>query len=263
MPYPTAASIDFSRLVFSKFFNQDGRQRVDLFMPDGKSKVVFNLCTDFLEPFTTMYGLDQVRDDADGSRRGQCVFVEDKDVEAALLAFDEAVIRTAVQNAKEWFKPVGGKSISEETIRDRYAPIMNKKNEDDPHYYIKFKVKTSIAKVPTKLHSFRGTDAVVENGGKLSDLEHKGAKMSPILSSFGLWFMGGGTRFGVSLQAEEIVVEPGKPKSSMSNFATKRSFETMKAESVLDEEEGEEDAEFAKKSPYLPYKEKEKSFAES
>ena len=44
--------------------------------------------------------------------------------------------------------------------------------------------------------------------------------MGVLVNVWGLWVMGGGTQWGVHCQAEEIILQPGPPRSSLSRFAT-------------------------------------------
>ena len=112
---------------------------------------------------------------------------------------------------------------------------------------MKFKVKVANAKVPTKLHHVNADGSVAEHQGKVKELEKRGAKLAPVLSSFGLWFMGGKdpTKFGISYQAEEIVITPGEVKP-LSSFSTKRPFEMASKTDVPTAEDDEEESKRAK-----------------
>lgn len=227
MPYPCLSDIAIETIKFSKMYIVDGKSRVDISQANGK-KLIFALCSDCQDPYSTRYPLDNIREDAtDKTRRGQKILLEEEDTKKALLDLDEAVIRAAVENAADWFK--SKIPVDEEIIRSRYQRIVFEEAPEDAHPCMKFKVKTETAKVPTKLHRVLPDGRIVELQGRVSDLEAPGAKLAPILSSFGLWFMGGKdpTKFGVSFQAEEIVVTPGEGRAPLSNFQSKRKIETV------------------------------------
>ena len=238
MPFPYISDVDISSIRFSKMYTVDGKSRVDISQSNGK-KLIFALCADCQEPYRARYPLDNVREDAqDKTRRGQKIVIGEPATKAALEALDEAVVQAAVANAADWFK--SKTPVDEDTIRARYQRIVFEESPDDEDACMKFKVKTETARVPTKLHRVRNDGKICECQGRVSDLEAPGARMAPILSSFGLWFMGGKdpTKFGVSFQAEEIVVTPGEGRAPLSNFQSKRKIEAVpQSESVQDEEE--------------------------
>ena len=99
---------------------------------------------------------------------------------------------------------------------------------------MKFKVKVETAKVLTKLHLYDpSTHEVRPNKATVEHLEQRECKLAPRLSAFGLWFMGGGSKFGLALQAEEIIVTPGRVMDPIAAFATNTSYNT-----VRDDDEG-------------------------
>ena len=247
MPYPFVGDIDMTKVHFGPFLNIDNKQRVELHKDNTatkSNKLVFNLCDDPSEPFACRFRLDTVRDDQDGSRRGLIVKLEDPAVLNALTALDDAVVAAAMRNSKEWFK----KTLTEAEIRLRYTSLVYKPKEEDLVSCTKFKVKCKM--YPTKLHLLRDDGKIVPDGGTLDDISYNGAMVAPILSAYGLWFMGGGSSFGVTIQAEEMVVKPGSAPVALSNFcASKRSIElaTPANEEARGENQGENEGESLKK----------------
>ena len=185
------------------------------------------------EPFKTRYRLDSVRDDQDGSRRGLSVCIENKEALAKLKLLDTMAIATAVANSKEWFK----KSLSEVEITARYKPIVHKAQEEDETECCKFKVKCGSSKFPTRLHLMLSDGKIIENGASLDDI-NKGSLVAPILSIFSVWFMGGGSSFGISMQAEEMIIQPGSVTPPLSSFTSKRSIECV---TLAEMEEGDKE----------------------
>jgi len=246
MAYPCTSEIDFtSSAVFSTAYQKDQKTRVDVSMKNG-NKLVFNLCSDVFEPFATPYSLDKVQLDGDATRRGQAIFLADEEVLKKLQEFDELILDTAVKNQKEWFSDQKRATtpLTREVIAARYRPMVNKfvpaNGQDtgsEDKYFLKFKVKVGSAVVPTQLHLINGDD-LLEKKGTVEHLCMRGCKLAPILSSFGLWFMGGGSTFGLSLQAEQIAVLPGVAPAPCGAFASKRSFSAV-AYSAAESEEPE------------------------
>ncbi len=215
--------LDMSKIRFSAMYMKEGRQHVDVYPEDSRSsKLEFNLCRDCQEPFPARYGLDPVRDDQpDKSKRGQLIQIVDPKVAEAFEALDETIIAAAVANSQEWFR--SKTPLSEEMIRGRYTKIL-KQEEDIPT--MRFRVKLSTAKVPTRLICMPEPGMFRQAPGREEELEHRGARLAPILSSgVGLWFMAGGAKFGISFQAEKMVYVPGAPPTALSGFLTKRPYE--------------------------------------
>lgn len=231
MPYPHICDVDMASVKFGPFTNTDGKQRVEL-LKDNK-KLVFNLCSEATEPFNCKFRLDSVRDDQDGSRRGLVVAISDQAVLDSLTALDDLVKYEAMQNSKEWFKKA---NMTKEEVDMRYQPLVFKAMPDDDFMSIKFKVKCK--NYPTKLHLLRDDLAIKEDGANLAHISEDGAMVAPILSAFGLWFMGG-SRFGITIQAEEMVVKPGVGRARLSNFISKRPIAIHNEDE--DEENGDEE----------------------
>ena len=108
------------------------------------------------------------------------------------------------------------------------------------------KVKLPGSAVPTKLHLCDEDLNVVPNGATVEHMRRRGCLLTPVISTQGLWFMAG-TSFGLSWQAEHILVVPGKEPSPLGMFHSPEDYpyevamEDMdKQQEVHLEEEGEQ-----------------------
>jgi len=184
----------------------------------------FNLCRDANEPMVTRYGLDSVRDDQrNPHRRGLTIRVSDPVTRSALEALDQRVIAKAVECSREWFGKAGkplGQRLSEDVVRDRYQPLVYFKDEGDTDKVIKIKVKTG-GDYPTAMHL--NEDGRYRKYGARDEHLTMGARVVPIVSmSYGIWIIPGG-KFGLSLQAEEMMVTPGEcVADDLSHFASSK-----------------------------------------
>lgn len=213
MPYDHVADIDMSKVVFKPLVMEGGRPRVELARDaTTKSKFFFNLCAKATEPFELRYRLDSVQEGSDGSRRGLSVKIQDERTRAAIQALDDAVVAAGVANSKEWFK----KTMTEVEVRARHKPLLAYAEDDSGICSLKFKVKCGQYK--TKLHLLQEGNKVIMNGATLDDLNERSSRVAPILSIYGVYFMGGGSQFGISVQAEEMFVLPGPKDGLLSNF---------------------------------------------
>lgn len=231
---PYIGKMDMSALAFGPVETNANKVRVDVYRDSsGMSRANrinrVALCRDAKFPMETRFALDSVREDAkDPNRRGLGITVSDTDTITALRALDERIIQAAMVNQKEWFR----KTLTEEQIRARYKPLLGKLTEADETEGVKVKVKCPGSQVPTALHLRTGDGLHRKNGGRVDHLT-RGAKVVPIVSaSYGLWFMGGATQFGLSLQAEEMIVIPGDTTDTgLSNFM---SSEPLRMAEVID-----------------------------
>lgn len=215
-------NMDISKTTFAKVErDSSGTPSVKILHEScGKEcKLMFQLTPDTDCPFPCMWQLDRRRDDTDGSRRGASVIIQHELVAAKLHELDELIIATAIEKWGEWFPK--SKPLKEEEIRARYSKIMCVASSSAVEY-IKFKVKFEPSRFPTKLHLNMGNDSVKANGGRIEHLEMRGASVVPILSVFSVWFMGGGLSFGVSMQAEQMLITPGSPPDELGGFVMKK-----------------------------------------
>lgn len=223
MPQPFIGDLAIDKVHFGRMINDGSKQSVALHRDDTSfkpsNKLVFNLCPDPRKPFACRYKLDTVREDSDGSRRGLMVRLQDERTLAALKQLDDLAVSTALSNCKEWFKKP---TMSEAEVRLRYKPLVL---EDGGEHYLKFKVKCK--GYVTELHLLREDNTVEENGGTLEHISEYGAFVAPILCCFSVWFMGGGTSFGISAQAEKMVVRPGAPRPALSDFCCEEPLDVV------------------------------------
>lgn len=210
---PYIGNLSMDDLQFSKMYMQDNKFKVDISLKG--SKFEFNLCSDFQKAYQTRFSLDGLRDDSDNSRRGQVIMLQEPKTVEVLKALDERIMDMAVKNGAEWFK--SKTPLSEQTIRDRYQRVVFKIKEEDDAECMKFKVKMDNSKVPTKLHLSNHTEEgcnIEEDRGRVQDLERRGCKIAPVLTSVSLWFIGGKdpAKYGISFQAEELILVPAEAK---------------------------------------------------
>lgn len=207
-----------------------------------------SLCADAVYPMLLRYPLDAVRDDNAGSarfRRGLSVTIDDPRTIAALKALDERIIAAAVENSKEWFK----KPLKDVEVRARYKPTCAFAKEGDENESIKIKVKCPGVEYPTVLHTRDADGRYRKKCGRIDDLTWN-ARVVPIVSaSYGLWFMGGGSQFGVTFQAEEMIVIPGEEaRETLAQFPS-----SVPLEMATDEVATDENAECASSTPTSSY----------
>jgi hypothetical protein len=208
--------------------NKD-KVKVDMFR-DGTSSAKtnrfnrFNLCRDASEPMITKYALDTVREDSNNpDRRGLTIRVSDPITRKALEDIDDIVIKKAVECSKEWFGKAGKplmQPLSEAVVRDRYQPLVFFKEEGDDEKVVKIKVKTG-GDYPTVMH-LKENDRYRKNGGKAEHLTQNVGVVPVVSMSYGVWIIPGG-KFGVTMQAEEMMVTPGQgAEDDLSHFASSK-----------------------------------------
>lgn len=231
-PMPHISEFDVNAITFGPVEyggkNKD-KVKVDMFR-DGTSSAKtnrfnrFNLCRDASEPMVTKYALDTVREDSNNpDRRGLMVRVSDPVTRKTLEDIDELVIKKAVECSKEWFGKAGkplAQPMTEAVIRDRYQPLIYYKDEGDEDMVVKIKVKTG-GDYPTTMH-LNEEGRFRKYGGKAEHLT-QGACVVPVVSmSYGVWIIPGG-KFGVTMQAEEMMVTPGQSADDdLSHFASSK-----------------------------------------
>lgn len=203
--------------------------KVDMFR-DGTSSAKtnrlnrFNLCRDAAHPMITKYALDTVREDSTNpDRRGLMIRVSDPVTRKTLEDIDELIIKRAVECSKEWFGKAGkplAQPVSEAVVRDRYQPLIFFKEEGDEEKVVKIKVKTG-GDYPTTMHL--NEDGRFRKYGAKAEHLSQGACVVPVVSmSYGVWIIPGG-KFGVTMQAEEMMVTPGEGGSDdLSHFASSK-----------------------------------------
>ena len=234
MPYPFVGDCDLSKIHMAPLANKDGRKQVELFLDDksmqNSNRVKFQLCPDQTEPLIARYSLDQVRDDGDPTRRGLTVIVQNKRAVESLTAMEDAIVAQAIAKSRDWFK----KELTEEQVRARFKTILTPHPEDEGTFLMKIKIKCKGSRVPTKI--LRKISDTQLRASDEDDLSSRGALVVPLVSTFSLWFMAGDAQFGVSFQAEEMIVTPGDAPSEVSNFTLSAPMQVVKSESGAPEE---------------------------
>lgn len=232
---PFVGDIDFTKIHFGPAETVNNRTKVEFYRDSSstapKNKLTrVNLCADGNDaPLTMKFDLDKPNEESNNpNRRGLAVVITDPQVIANFKTFDATIVAAAVKNSQQWFK----KELSKDVIEARYKPILSW-DEDKQEHFMKMKVKFGTDGYPTLIHLKEPTD-----GGrvrmKAGREEHftRGAKVAPIVSAtYGLWFLGGGSQFGVSFQAEEMIVTPNEAMTdSLAHFASQRPFKVLKEE---------------------------------
>ena len=237
MSCPFVGNVNMKNVSFGDLKVENGKSSVLLYKDNSSmkgNKLMFNLVEKALEPYDTKFSLDSVLADQDGSRRGLLVKIQDANSLRGLKDLDKHVVEWATKNSKELFK----KNLTPQEVELRYKPIVtsvDKQGEEGTEDCVKFKVKCDPKKVPTQLHLIKADGTVEEGGGTLEHLCVRGASVSPILTAYSLWFMGGGTQFGVILQAEKMLIKPGVPRPPLSDFCSDVPLVTSKRDREEDE----------------------------
>jgi hypothetical protein len=219
------ADVDASKIHFAPATTGGSGQKQVLVYRDatsltGANRVEFQLCPDVDAPLECKFRLDTVKDGENPLRRGQKVKIYDATTLAALARIDEKIVATAIERSAEWF----GKTLPADQVRARYKPIAEVAKDGDDHNTMKMTVKPPGAPVPTQLHLMED-GKVRRNGARIEHLELRGARVVPIVSAYALYFLGGGTQFGLSFQAEKMIITPGAARDVLDDFVTSKPLE--------------------------------------
>lgn len=229
MPYPFVGDLDLANVHIAPLVQKEGKKHVEVFLDSSSTlssnHIKFQLCPDEREPIETRYALDQPHmDNGDGTRRGLTLIIRNKKAIVALKALEDTIVKHAVAKSKEFFK----KELEERTVRDRFKSILTPHPDDSEAFYMKIKVKCTGAKVPTKIKR-KISETQVKSSNE-HDLSAPGALVVPLVSAYSLYFMAGDAQFGLSFQAEELMVTPGAARDEMSNFALTTTMQVVKDE---------------------------------
>lgn len=227
MPFRFIGDFDPAQLEFQPFASDGGRSRVIIEDPTcNRKQFEYQLCKTVQTPIQAKYGLDRVQEDGNPDRRGLTLKITDEKVIETLKKLDDTIIDEAMKRSKEWFK---GKELTREAVLARYKPLLT---EYEDHHAIKIKVKVGQSKVKTSMHLQDG-DYIRKHGATELDLT-SGAKVVPVVSAYALWFMAGGATFGLSLQAEQLIVTPQTAKDELDDFISDVPLKRHKEEEVDD-----------------------------
>jgi hypothetical protein len=220
------ADFDASKMHFAPLTTGGAGQKQVLVFRDasstaGGNRVEFQLCPDTAAPLECKYRLDDVKEGQNPHRRGQKVKVTDAATLAALAAIDERIVATAIERSAEWF----GRTIPADQVRARYKPIAEVAHDGDDHHTMKITFKGPGAPVPTELFRLDEKTGKVSADGQLEHLELKGARVVPIVSAYALYFLGGGTQFGLSFAAEKVIYTAGRKRDVLAGFVSSTPLE--------------------------------------
>jgi hypothetical protein len=245
-----AWNLDPSQIIFQPATHKQERSYVDLrYGTSSRNDIRIRFCKPG-DHLYTKFRLDEVRDGGNATRRGLALKVHEERDKALLEVFqklDKHIVDLAVERSKEWFK----KSLTREQVEARYKKIVDKYRDEDDHYMLKIKVKLPDEtgrsnQIPTVLHLEDEEGNVVPRAGRAEHLSHPGGAVNPIVSTREIWFMPGGS-FGLSFQAENMIVCPGKPRDELADFgmssdAKRRKLDTEDKEVKTVTLEGEDGA---------------------
>lgn len=219
--HPFIGNVDWKHLTFGKVEVDPLNKRQTVSIALNGRHPCFTLCKDETAMLETRFGLDVPEEAGKETRRGQMAWVRDTEVKESLEALDALILAEAHKNSKTWFKA----QLSEEVIKSRFKPCVRMLKDTDEHPVLKFKVKCPPAKVPTSI--FRPKSGIKVDGKMEyeqcdhSVLEYRGAHVYPIVTMLDVWFMSGGSSFGVSLQAEKMLAHEGVKPDPLSVFHTR------------------------------------------
>lgn len=219
--------LDLSKTAFGPFESSGNKSSVQIFTDEAsmqsKRRPEFQLCAGVKDPIEAPFGMDSFNPDVDRNpdRRAMVLKLDNPATVASLQKLDSRIVQIAVERSKEWFK----KQMTETEILARYKPLVyQREGRDDMLMRVKVKVLNS--QVPTRLHLMEPSGVVRKRGAKAEHLEkikdgRAGAvvRVVPIVSAYSLWFMAGGASFGLSLQAEDMIVFPAEEADELSRFA--------------------------------------------
>lgn len=223
MPVPNATECKFDAIHFMPAMTNNGKTSVDVYWTASSTsksnRIKFSVATDKI-PARAQYALDPVREDANALRRTQKVIIEDPEVIEQLKILDDTIVDAAVQNAVQWFK----KPLERDAIVARYNPVLS---QDGDKYVFKFKVKCPGHEVPTKLHHCTDFETLTTrlDGARIEDLQ-RNALIVPIVSTLGLYFIGGGM-WGMSFHCDELLLQKAILPHPLSAFKTSIPFKIV------------------------------------
>ena len=225
-----------------------GAKSVRVFMDSSSTMnsnmIQVQLCEDESSAIRCLYPLNQAYEGGNQFKRDLKIVIEDPKVIAKMHALEERLVSEAVRNSKQWFKM----PLTEEQVRLRLKPILTptappSDPTGEPLQVMKIKFKTAGSQVPTKLvvlDQATNTAKVC----KEDKLELEGAVIIPVVSAYAIYFLGGDTQFGLSFNAEHImIVQEGAPRDALGAFTLKRKVALVHDE---EEERGESSSKVAK-----------------
>lgn len=206
-------SIQFQDITFSS----RGQKQVDLsFDKTSKSwsnKVITQVCKDETSALYSKYGLSKPLNDQDGFKRNLELILEDETVIKKIQEIDEYILNYAIGNSKELFR----KELTREQVEAKYKSILKEKNGEK---YIIIKVKCNPNDKPTPIKILDSLNSKISNGCFTDIIP--GTKVVPVVRLLSLWFMT--DTFGLSLQADKLMIIPGKKKKFTDDMILTKEF---------------------------------------
>jgi len=177
------------------------------------------------------YGLSTYTDDTTGKTSYSLDLSLDTDNTEAmelrekLTQLDELIIKTVVENSKEWL----GKKFNEAVCREAlYKPLVRQGKEPYPDT-VKLKILTSSTGdfVPEAYSTSRervGLDTIT-----------KGSKVTCIVDFVQIWFID--NKFGVTVRLQQALLEPSAKLPSFAFLGVDGASETQAEDEFVDEDE--------------------------
>ena len=201
-------NLDLSKLHFHPIVTKGKAKMLDISLDPNSTAwdhlLTLHLASD-TEPIIARWNLAAPMEGEDAKRTWELDLNES--LREFFIELDELVINHVYENAREIFK----KDLKREQVEDKYKRIIKTKDDED-FFLIKVRCATEESKSFTQIGV---TDWKTYKIGTVDDLT-RNAKVVPIVKILGLWFAM--DKFGVSLQAEKLLVEPVKQPSFIENF---------------------------------------------
>jgi hypothetical protein len=217
-------------------FNAKGQKNVDMSYDKTSTswanKVVLQLSTD-TEPIISKWPLSQPREGEDGKRRSWELNIKDKETLSVLEKLDKCVLDKACEKSREWFK----KDLKREQVEARFKQIVKEPTNEGDYPTIMIKVKCPPNENPTKIMKIL-EDGVTLEPGTIDDLT-KDAEVIAVVRTNGVWFMS--DSFGVSFQADKIMVKPVPKKTFEDHFVLSKEFKMQDVSKVTENDKDEEE----------------------
>jgi len=198
-------------------FGQKGQKQVDLaFDPTSKAwsqRVIVQLCKNENEALYAKYGLSKPHNDQDGNRRNLDLTLDDPGVVEKLIEFDNYILDYATENSKTLFK----KELTRLQVEAKYKSLLKQKEGVNS---VSVKVKCNPVDKPTPIKVLDSIKSVGSTGDFTSLTP--GCKVVPVVRMLSLWFMT--DTFGLSLQADKLLVIPGKKRNFLDDMILTKSF---------------------------------------
>jgi len=234
----TVWDFDVSKMHFNApSYNSKGQKIIDITTKPGSTqyadRVNLQLCPD-TDMCVAKYALSSGkmkgvpdRRDADNTRRDWKLINKHKPSSDALKRVDEAILKAAFENRSTWFPK---KEYTMEQLAEKYKGAIREEDPEGGVSVIKVKCpdpKKADGPKPTEIKRLLPTGEF--EMGTIEDLV-TGAETIPIVSVYNVWMMTDGG-FGITLQANKLLVKPVPKPTFLDNFVlTKPLVEVTSAE---------------------------------